>query len=157
MPKFNFQSNYIHGKNTQTEKRHLTWLQDQNKRNKKWRQGPKLEMRMLNMKSPMLKERSWILKPQVAIWTQFSNGPIYSTQTNKQLPSYKMKPWCLNTGWNSLTQPRAPKHGSIISNLKPTCTLSNTSNLRNFPHHYHSSSWHFYPPCPTNLKLGILI
>lgn len=30
-----------------------------------------------------------ILKPEVAIWTQFINGPIYSTQTNKYLPSYK--------------------------------------------------------------------
>lgn len=42
-------------------------------------------MSMLKIKSPMLKELSWILKPQVAIWAQFSNGPIHSTQTNNYL------------------------------------------------------------------------
>lgn len=30
-----------------------------------------------------------ILKPEVAIRTQFIKGPTYSTQTNKYLPSYK--------------------------------------------------------------------
>lgn len=51
-------------------------------------------MSLLKMKSPKVEEATLaveILKPEAAIWTQFINGPIYSTQTKKYLPSYKNK------------------------------------------------------------------
>lgn len=59
-----------------------------------------------------------IPKPEVTMWTQFINGPIYSTQTNKYLV-IKTKWWCLNETPNTAPDPRTCR---LISNLKPAFT-----------------------------------